>query len=42
MVNNGLLFYITRIENENNVTRFGAYTMDDSVVDTNPPNFGLN
>ena len=33
---------VFRIENQNNVTRFGAYTMDDSVVDTNPPDFGLN
>jgi hypothetical protein len=31
-----------RIENQSNVTRFGAHLMDDSVMDTNPANFGLN
>ena len=31
-----------RIENQSNVTRFGAQLMDDSVMDTNPANFGLN
>ena len=31
-----------RIENQSNVTRFGAQLMDDSVMDTNPPDFGLN
>ena len=31
-----------RIENQSNVTRFGAQLMDDSVMDTNPADFGLN
>jgi len=31
-----------RIENQSNVTRFGAQLMDDSVMDTIAPDFGLN
>ena len=31
-----------RIENQSNVTRFGAHLMDDSVMDTIAPDFGLN